>query len=141
MPSVSLKETTAYRSWAVVLALTHFCHYLYGNKATVFTDHMAVKAILETPNLTGKHARWRKKVYGQGIREVKITYHSGRENTNADTLSRSAYSFAPAVGIAEKVHEVGCEEQVPARQHPSGIMIQNKTLLQSRGRIPSCRRL
>ena len=43
---------------AVVWAITHFWSYLYGNFVKVLTDHSAIKAILETPNPTGKHARW-----------------------------------------------------------------------------------
>ena len=41
---------------AVVWAISHFHHYLYGN--TVYTDHTAMKAILEMSNPMGKHARW-----------------------------------------------------------------------------------
>ena len=41
---------------AVVWAVTHFRTYLYGNEVTVFTNHSAVKAVLETPNPSGKHA-------------------------------------------------------------------------------------
>ena len=62
---------------------------------TVFTGHTAVKAVLETPNLTGKHARWWNKVYGCGVREVTIVYRAGKQNKNADTLSRSPVSPAP----------------------------------------------
>ena len=43
---------------AVVWAVSHFHAYLYGHDMHVFTDHSAVKAVLETPNHSGKHARW-----------------------------------------------------------------------------------
>ncbi len=55
----------------------------------VLTDHSAVKAVLLSPNPTGKHARWWTRVYGSGIREVNIVYRSGKENVVADALSRS----------------------------------------------------
>ena len=55
---------------------------------TVLTDHTAVKAILQTPNPSGKHARWWTKVYASGVRNVKIQYRPGRLNSSADTLSR-----------------------------------------------------
>ena len=49
---------TELETLAVVWAISHFHSYLYGNTVTVLTDHSAVRAILETPNPTGKHARW-----------------------------------------------------------------------------------
>ena len=47
---------TELETLAVVWGITHFRYYLYGHQVTVYTDHAAVKAVLETPNLTGKHA-------------------------------------------------------------------------------------
>ena len=49
---------------AVVWALTHFYVHLFGHDAVVYTDHSAVKAVLETHNPSGKHARWWSKVFG-----------------------------------------------------------------------------
>ena len=72
----------------------------------VFTDHTAVKAVLEASNPTGKHARWWSKVYGRGIQEVKIVYRAGKENKNADALSRTPVSPAPRVGKAEEEVQV-----------------------------------
>ena len=54
------------------LALSHFHYYLYGHKVQVITDHTAVKAILDSPNPSGRHARWWTRVFGQGIKEVII---------------------------------------------------------------------
>ena len=42
---------------AVVWVMSHFHYYLYGHRVTVYTDHSAVRAVLEAPNPTGKHAR------------------------------------------------------------------------------------
>ena len=67
----------------------------------VITDHSAVKSIFETPNPTGKHARWWTQVFGSDVKSVTIVYHAGRENTKADALSRSPSGPPPAVGIAE----------------------------------------
>ena len=86
---------------AVVWAITHFRGHLYGNNVKVVTDHSAVKSILETPNPTGKHARWWTKVFGSGVRSVSIVYRAGRENAVADALSRSPHDSPPTVGIAE----------------------------------------
>ena len=48
---------TELETLAVMWAVTHFRAYLYGHHVTVYTDHSAVKAILETPSPSGKHAR------------------------------------------------------------------------------------
>ena len=69
----------------------------------MYTDHPAVKAVLETPNPSGKHARWWTRVYGRGVKEVQIVYRAGRENTTADALSRSPQAAAPVEGIADDV--------------------------------------
>ena len=77
---------TELETLTVVWAITHFVPYLYGHDVTVLTDHTAVKAILQTPNPSGKHARWWTKVYASGIRNVKIQYRPGRLNSSADAL-------------------------------------------------------
>ena len=88
-PSERNYSITELEMLAVVWALSHFHYYLYNQCVTVYTDHSAVKAVLETPNPTAKHARWWMKVYGQGVRELKINYRPGKMNKNADALSRS----------------------------------------------------
>ena len=80
---------TELETLAVVWAISHFHAYLYGNDVTVYTDHSAVKAVLETPSPSAKHAHWWGQVYARGVRNVNIIYHSGRENVNADVLSRN----------------------------------------------------
>ena len=67
----------------VVWAVKHFRPYLYGHKCTVYTDHEALKAILNTPQPSGKLARW-----GMAIQELDITiiHRPGRNNANADAL-------------------------------------------------------
>ena len=73
----------------MVWAIGHYRAYLYGHNVTVYTDHSAVKAVLGATNLSGKHARWWTKVYGNGLGAIDIVYRSGKENSNADALSRT----------------------------------------------------
>ena len=86
---------------AVVWAITHYHFYLYGHSVTVYTDHTAVKAVLETPNPSGKHARWWTKVYGSGVKDVTITYRPGKLNASADALSCSPQATVTPEGIGE----------------------------------------
>ena len=86
---------------AVVWALSHFHYYLYGHKVQVITDHTAVKGILDSPNPSGRHARWWTRVFGQGIKEVTIIYRAGKDNLAADALSRNPHEKPPSKGIGE----------------------------------------
>ena len=91
---------------AVVWAFSHFHHYVYGHKVTVITDHTAVKAILDTFNPSGRHARWWMRVFGQGIKEVSIVHTAGKENVAADALSRSPCGDSPVEGIGQEEVQV-----------------------------------
>ena len=97
---------TELETLAVVWGISHFRSYLYGNAVTVWTDHSAIKSVLEMSNPTGKHARWWTRVYGSGVRRVTIVYRAGRENACTDALSRSPYGPAPVLGIAEGEFQV-----------------------------------
>ena len=48
--------------------------YDYGHDVLMYTDHSAVRAVLETPIASGKHARWWSKVYSSGLQDNKIVY-------------------------------------------------------------------
>ena len=69
----------------VVWAAKHFRPYIYGHQCTVFTDHEALKSLLNTPQPSGKLARW-----GMVLQELNLTiqHRAGKHNANADALSR-----------------------------------------------------
>ena len=92
---------TELETLAVVWAMSHFRHYLYGHNVVVFTDHSAVKAVLTNPGSNGKHACWWTKVYGTGVRKVEIVYRAGKDNLHADALSQQPHFPAPAEGVAQ----------------------------------------
>ena len=82
---------TEMEALGVVWAVQQFRHYLYGHKCTVFTDHEALRSLLNTPHPSGKLARW-----GLALQELdlQIQYRPGKHNANADTLSRFPLSVA-----------------------------------------------
>ena len=84
----------------VVWAVKHFRPYLYGHHCDIYTDHEALKSLLNTLQPSGKLARW-----GMAIQEldVRILHRSGKHNANADALSR-----APVVQ-SEVPQDVNCE--------------------------------
>ena len=69
----------------VVWAVRHFRPYLYGHRCMVYTNHVALKSLLNTPQPSGKLARW-----GMALQEMDLTilHRSGKRNVNADVLSR-----------------------------------------------------
>ena len=75
----------------VVWAVKHYRPYLYGHHCVVYTDHEALKSLLNTPQPSGKLARW-----GLSLQEMdlEIRYRPGKGNSNADTLSRSPVADA-----------------------------------------------
>ena len=77
--------STELEGLGVVWAVKHFRPYLYGHKCEVFTDHSALTSLLNTPQPSGKLARW-----GMAIQELDlhIRHRSGKSNANADGLSR-----------------------------------------------------
>ncbi len=84
-------------------AVNHFRVYLYGHDVIVYSDHSAVKAVLETPNPSGKHARWWLKVFGSGLKSINIVYKAGKENTSADALSRNPHGQVPQGAEVEQI--------------------------------------
>ena len=89
--------STELEGLAVVWAVKYFRQYLYGHRCHVFTDHEALKALLNTPHSSGKLVRW-----GLVIQELDLTinYQPGRKNMKADALSRNPVK--PTDGGQEK---------------------------------------
>ena len=76
---------TELEALGVVWAAKHFRPYLYGHHCDLYTDHEALKSLLNTPQPSGKLARW-----GMAIQELDLSIHyrPGKKNSNADALSR-----------------------------------------------------
>ncbi|CAC5393395.1 unnamed protein product [Mytilus coruscus] len=70
---------------AIVLAVKHFHHYLYGVKFTVRTDHGALNWLKNFKNPEGQLARWLEIL---GTYTFIIKHRAGLKHGNADGLSR-----------------------------------------------------
>ena len=105
-PAERRYSITELETLAVLWAISHFHPYLYGHSLVIYTDHAAIRAVLETPKPSAKHARWWTKVYGSGIKNLKIAYRPGRANANADALSRGPQGTAPVEGIGEDEYQI-----------------------------------
>src|SRR5436189_605734 len=70
---------------AVIWAIKHFEQYLGLLPFKVITDHSALKFLQTADVPTGKRARWM--MYLQQF-QFEIVHRLGKENTNADALSR-----------------------------------------------------
>ena len=97
---------------AVVWADKHFRHYLYGHRCHIYTDHEALKALLNTLHPSGKLARW-----GLILQEldVVIHYQPGRKNMKADALSRNPMEPLGDENEEEDHHVVATIEKEPTQ--------------------------
>ena len=66
-------------------AVKHFRPYLYGHGCDVYTNHEALKSLLNTPQPSGRLTHW-----GIALQELDlcIHYRPGKKISNADALSR-----------------------------------------------------
>jgi hypothetical protein len=106
----------------VVWAVKHFRTYLYGHQCIVYTDHEALKSLLNTPQPSGKLARW-----GMALQEMDLTivHRSGKKNGNADALSRFSLPTSSdenlTCGVVATVTEESVAQEDLASQHKSDM--------------------
>ena len=67
-------------------------------------------------NPSGKHARWWSKVFGSGVKKLEIKYRAGKENRNADALSRAPCGERPVETIMTDVL-VGAVQAIDVDSH------------------------
>ncbi|WVZ80238.1 hypothetical protein U9M48_027731 [Paspalum notatum var. saurae] len=87
---------------AVVHALKIWCHYLYGQRCEIYTDHKSLKYIFTQNDM--RQRRWLELIKDY---DIEIHYHPGKANVVADALSRKSYANM-ALGFMMP-HEL-CEE-------------------------------
>ena len=74
---------------AIIRALEHFALYLTGRSFTVQTDYRALQFRQQSRHLNGQFTRW---VLTLQQYTFDIQYRPGKNNDNADGLSRQAWS-------------------------------------------------
>ncbi len=81
-------SVTELETLAIVAAVLHFDFYLYGAPVVVFTDHRACVSLLSSRQLNRRLTRLALKLQDQ---KLEIRYRPGRDNGNADGLSRQDF--------------------------------------------------
>ena len=96
----------------LVWAARHFRPYILGHHTTVYTDHSACLSLLQRARPSGKLARW-----ALAIQELDLTirHRSGRQNSNADALSRNTAPSANygAASDEEAMQKTECVNVCP----------------------------
>lgn len=112
--------------WAVT---EKFRSYLIGNEFTVYTDNNPLK-YLETAKLGAVEQRW---VSQLASFNLKVNYRPGRENTNADALSRKTDYSNTAISMEQVANtlsdQTSCTslpklvaEQLRVATHPPNLL-------------------
>ena len=81
-------SATELEALAVVSSVQHFVHYLYGCNFVVMTDHRPLTALLTSKVL---NRRLQGMVFKLLEFDITIMYREGKNNDNADGLSRQAW--------------------------------------------------
>ncbi|XP_077228493.1 uncharacterized protein LOC143861449 [Tasmannia lanceolata] len=72
---------------AVIFALKIWRNYLYGESCEIFTDHKSLKYIFTQKELNMRQRRWLELLKDY---HLTISYHPGKANVVADSLSRKS---------------------------------------------------
>ena len=97
-------STTKKEMLAMVYAIRHFRHYLYGRPFTVRTDHNALKWLQSFKEPEGQVARWLELLAQY---DYKIEHRPGRKHQNADALSRNPLVVAEDTDQIIQTNAVG----------------------------------
>ena len=114
--------------------MKHFRTYLYGHHCDIYTDHKALRSLLNTLHPSGKLARWELAL--QEL-DLQIHYRPGKRNANADALSRSPLvqdeESASGSNLSDVIGTVGVVQPEyhlqPAKDGDSSSEIRQCTLL------------
>lgn len=86
-------NTTEKELLAIVWATKHFRPYLYGKRFKIITDHKPLVWLFNVKDPSSRLMRWRLKLEEYNY---EVLYKEGKQNTNADALSRIQISVLQA---------------------------------------------
>ena len=86
----------------LVWAVRYFRPYLLGHPCVVYTDHAACLSILNSARPSGKLARWALTIQEM---DLVIKHKAGRENSNADALSRNPVDVSSVCAVSTEEEE------------------------------------
>ena len=81
-----------------MFALKVWCHYLYGEKFQIFTDHKSLKYLFSQKELNMRQRRWLELLKDY---DCEILYHPGKANVVADALSRKSLGMVSYMMVRE----------------------------------------
>jgi len=70
---------------AIVFAIKHFRHYVFGQKIKLYTDHKPLIWLMTHKDTSGRLIRWALQLQEY---DIEFNYREGKANANADSLSR-----------------------------------------------------
>jgi hypothetical protein len=70
---------------AVVFVLKIWCHYLYGTRFVVYSDHKSLKHIFKQKEINMRQGRWMEVLTDY---DFELQYHPGKANVVAYALGR-----------------------------------------------------
>ena len=83
---------------AVIYALKLWRHYLYGEDFEIFTDHKNLQYVFSQKELNLRQRRWIEYLMDF---KCQISYHPGKANVVADTLSRKSSGSLASLRMLE----------------------------------------
>ena len=108
---------------AIVWGIQHFRPYLYGREFLIVTDHKPLKWLENNTDLSSRLLRWRLKLEEYSY---KIEYKKGKNNTNADALSRVTYNK----DVAEALHIETTDRYSNFIEHIKKHIVMNKNVIE-----------
>lgn len=117
-------STTEKELLAIVDSVKHFRPYLYGQTFTIVTDHRPLTWLMSCKDPSSRLVRWRLKLMEY---DYKIIYKPGKQNSNADCLSRPIHNIQTITTFSQfqKFHQQTLDIPEPKRDISSLENISN----------------
>ena len=109
---------------AVVHFVKYYCHYLYGKRSTVRTDHDSLRWLLNFKNPEGQLAKW---IEVLSTYDMEIHHRPGAQHKNADALSRHSCGQCRGKEMKATLSALSNENETNEQQQQDCVL-RNETL-------------